>query len=179
MWLDESHLPTVNAILEEAHAVQHRIHATPSEASVPSAVGERGQVGDSTVSEEVPAAEDNDDNDDDDAEPEFFWPNVQRYIEGASPGRTSVKCGICLRDCFTRASAPRDRDTGGSPSRCWTAAMSLAISAGGNMAITAIRARQEPHQAPFVRLSRSVGTGRIISGKLQRVIEWKGEPSID
>lgn len=36
----------------------------------------------------------------DDAEPEYYWPNIQRYIESHGSPRPSVQCAICLQGLF-------------------------------------------------------------------------------
>lgn len=112
LWVDESDPTNWVYMGEQARRGLDALHMSEADAlsmfgaesaqDAAAPAGESKQVGEgsnqvgATPSEATePAAED-------DSEPEYFWPNIQRYLESESHSgpRPSAKCAICLQGLF-------------------------------------------------------------------------------
>lgn len=128
LWVDDTNPSNVEFVWEQRRPISSHLrdaappepNASPSPEDTASSSGSaaNGQVSDTVMSDAGTSATSEEDadtvmydagtsetsaeDDDNGAEPEFFWPNIQRYIEcgSASGPRPSLKCAICLQGLF-------------------------------------------------------------------------------
>jgi len=128
---DETVIEPIQAPVQQALDALSRVVAEEDEAAQDAAGGH--QVGD-----------DGDDNNDD-SDPEFFWPNIQKYIENPAAGqKPSIKCGICLQGlfhpgmCFSSSRHHRE------PLEVLNCGHVIGRRCWGNVVVTAIRGGNQP-----------------------------------